>query len=729
MLNPAAWATGTDEQPVVHHELSVALDADAGTLAITDRIEPRAGPEPQSNEWLITLNRGFDVSVDPGEAANGARLDPQPAGDDGPLRRYRARPAPDRGHITLRYAGSPLFDPVSPTPEPGPDTPGGELHIEGHISPDGIHLNAAHAWYPRVVAGEVPRLVTFKITVTLPGGWTAVTQGATARDTPQGVSWSQIHPQPDIHLLAGPYAVTRRTIATTAGPIEAATYLLAPDEAIAAAYLDAAERYLPFYSELLGAYPYSTFSLVENRRQTGFGMPGFTLLGSRVIRLPFIPYTSYPHEIVHNWFGNGVYVDSARANWSEGLTAYLADHLSAERRAQGSGFRRRSLAKYRNHTHEAGRAKDEHGPARLADFRGRHDNASAAVGYDKALMVFHAIRRRLGDEVFFDALRRFYTEHRFQTAGFDELRRAFESSAAQSGTPMPLGAFFDQWLNRPDAPALELRDTEILNTEQGHRVRGTLVQVQGSDPFDIDVPVAIHMAGGDIAWHEVAMRDRVTRFDWPVANAPTHLDVDPLFDVPRRLALGELPPSLAELFSARASSQSLSGPGNDGDTPSQPGAHYASLAALLNLPRRNGDGSRPPATWIFGFDHPDVPRFLASAGQGELARHAGAIEILGQRYSVAEHCFALAARDSGGRALGWLVCEPGTDERGQLAAAGMTRLLHYGSAGYVVTPGTDGKRATYGEWAVQASPLGRMFDASAPRGTLPPRAPTMSPGE
>ena len=56
-------------------------------------------------------------------------------------------------------------------------------------------------------------------------------------------------------------------------------------------------------------------------------MPSFTLLGAKVIRLPFIVSSSYPHEILHNWWGNGVFVDVQQGNWCEGLTAYLADHL------------------------------------------------------------------------------------------------------------------------------------------------------------------------------------------------------------------------------------------------------------------------------------------------------------------------------------------------------------------------------------------------------------------
>ncbi len=122
-------------------------------------------------------------------------------------------------------------------------------------------------------------------------------------------------------------------------------FLRKPDQALADRYLDATAQYLEMYRGLLGPYPYSKFALVENFWETGYGMPSFTLLGEQIIRFPFILHSSYPHELLHNWWGNGVFVDLAGGNWCEGLTAYLADHLIAEQRGQGADHRRAILQK------------------------------------------------------------------------------------------------------------------------------------------------------------------------------------------------------------------------------------------------------------------------------------------------------------------------------------------------------------------------------------------------
>ena len=169
---------------------------------------------------------------------------------------------------------------------------------------------------------------------------------------------------------------------------------------------------------MLGDYPFSKFALVENFWETGFGMPSFTLLGPRVIRFPFILESSYPHELLHNWWGNGVYPDYATGNWSEGLTAYLADHLFREMDGTGHEYRKEMLARYKNYVSEG-----EDFP--LSQFTSRNSAATQAVGYGKTLMLWHMLRIELGDELFIDGLRQFYDRYQFQRASFADIENLF----------------------------------------------------------------------------------------------------------------------------------------------------------------------------------------------------------------------------------------------------------------------------------------------------------------
>nr|VFK00950.1 MAG: Peptidase MA superfamily [Candidatus Kentron sp. LFY] len=150
-----------------------------------------------------------------------------------------------------------------------------------------------------------------------------------------------------------------------AGGVEIRALLRKNDRSLARRYLDATKQYLALHREMLPDYPYPSFALVENSRETGYGMLCFTLLGSRIIRFPWILTSSHPHELLHNWWGNSVYVDPDQGNWCEGLTTYMADHLFAEQRGRGVLYRRVALRKYTDFA-----AGDRDFP--LAEFRSRY---------------------------------------------------------------------------------------------------------------------------------------------------------------------------------------------------------------------------------------------------------------------------------------------------------------------------------------------------------------------
>jgi aminopeptidase N len=291
------------------------------------------------------------------------------------------------------------------------------------ISPDGVFLANASAWYPQF--GDA--LVSFQLDIQLPSGWDVVSQGSLLRENgaseTQHVVWEEKQPQDDIYLIAAKF----QRYAQSAGAVNAMVYLRSADQPLAQKYLDATAQYIAMYNKLIGPYPYSKFALVENFWESGYGMPSFTLLGSKVIRLPFILHSSYPHEILHNYWGNGVFVDYAKGNWAEGLTAYLADHLVNEQRGKGEEYRRDVLQKYADFVN-----KEKDFP--IIRFVSRHSASSEAVGYGKTMMFFHMLRLELGDDAFTKTLRRFYQQFKFQQATFADLLTTFNAVTGKNLT-------------------------------------------------------------------------------------------------------------------------------------------------------------------------------------------------------------------------------------------------------------------------------------------------------
>jgi hypothetical protein len=431
--------------------------------------------------------------------------------------------------------------------------------------------------------------------------------------------------------------------------------------------------------------------LVENFRETGYGFPSFTLLGSRVIRLPFIIHTSYPHEILHNWWGNGVYVDYASGNWSEGLTAYLADYLIREERGQGVEYRRSALQKYRNYV---GQEQD----FALGEFRAKHGEASEAVGYNKALMFFHMLRRRLGERVFIDGLRRFYTEQRFRVAGYSDLQAAFE---AESG--LELQQDFDQWVSRVGAPTLHVRDVHVRETAGGYQLTARLEQSQDDPAYRLQVPVAVQLEGRDDGLrHELLMSEKNLEVNLTFPTRPIRFAVDPEFDLFRRLDTAEIPPALGELFGSDQALFVL--PAAAPDTLREA---YRGLVSRFGAGRVITDTNAEPLpadrpVWILGWEN----RHRAALAHEFLAEDVSfepqGVRIHGELRDRDEECVVLVARRDRGEsaALAWIGCE------NPEAFAGLARKLpHYSKYGYLSFAGSEPANVLKGQWRVSASPL------------------------
>ena len=364
----------------------------------------------------------------------------------------------------------------------------------------------------------------------LPEGWHSISQGQQIEN-----GWEELSPQDDIYLIAAPYQIHQQKTPDAVAMV----YLRNADPDTANHYIDATEHYLALYSKLLGAYPYSKFALVENFWETGYGMPSFTLLGPTVIRLPFIIHTSYPHEILHNWWGNGVYPDYASGNWSEGLTSYLADHLLKEQRGMGADYRRTTLQRYADSV-----KKQKDFP--LTAFQSRHGQASQAIGYGKTMMFFHMLRQQLGDDIFIEGLRYFYKKNLFKVADFNALRNAFEFVSKKD-----LGMEFRQWTTRIGAPSIKLSNVTVKKTTAGYNLTATITQTQAAAAFSLQIPILIQLDGNNkYSQHMFSMHKKTEMLTLHFDNPPLRIKIDPQFDLFRQLDPSEIPSSFAQLFGA-----------------------------------------------------------------------------------------------------------------------------------------------------------------------------------
>ncbi|HCC54374.1 MAG TPA: hypothetical protein DEQ20_05550 [Desulfobulbaceae bacterium] len=409
--------------------------------------------------------------------------------------------------------------------------------LNGLIGPNGIALTGL--WHPRLDS-----LCRHELTAAIPKQFTAISEAEEINSTVAGniriVHFRFDHPLEGLNFVAGPYVVEQEPI----GPGQTLySYFFAEDKELAAEYRKKALAYLKRYQELIGPYPYQRFSIVENRLPTGYAMPTFTLLGQAVVRLPFITETSLGHEVLHSWFGNAVDVDPAQGNWCEGLTTYLADQAFAAEAGAGAAFRKQQLITYQSYV-------GADSTMAITDFSGAgshlssENKAARAVGYEKTSMVFHMLRREIGNPAFHAGLRDFYAIFRHRQAGWQNLAASFNKNAGRDLAP-----FFSQWLNRPDLPRLQITATPLTEKEGQLELALTIKQLQ-EKPYRLRLPLDI-VTAKDKERFEVSLTENETKLKIRLADYPLRVVGDPDYDLMRALAPKELPPTWARFLGAR----------------------------------------------------------------------------------------------------------------------------------------------------------------------------------
>jgi hypothetical protein len=152
------------------------------------------------------------------------------------------------------------------------------------------------------------------------------------------------------------------------------------------------------------------------------------------------------HVIAHQWWGATVgsdagrapVLDEALANWSALL--YYQEVYGEERATRALDEQLRGVYRlYRTfggEDMEANRSAKEY----------RNSFQYAAIVTSKGALMFEALRKLIGEEKFFAALRKYYAANEFEVAEMDDLRGAFVGEAAIEQR-RAVSRTFDRWLS------------------------------------------------------------------------------------------------------------------------------------------------------------------------------------------------------------------------------------------------------------------------------------------
>jgi aminopeptidase N len=535
----AGCATARLDVRPVHQALDVRLDPQASRLEATSVTEIALGDTgakpPRRSAVDLLLHPDLQVTSVTAEGATVASYEVLPpakreAGSVAPatLRLVVEKPSPSF-RLDVAYQGK-LWQNVA-----GGEV-AGQIHnfaVQAHIGAEGIYLEPGGFWYPRLEvpesAGPDARLSHFELAADKVDGFELVAGLESVAGEADGrLRWKSPFPLDGLVLLGGP--LLRRT-GSHAG-INLSAVLAPGKEAVGDDIVAASAELLDRYQPLIGPYPFRDFTVLEAFFSSGFAFPTCTqIAGSQLSEHKQYRRHGYlDHELLHNWWGNGVLVDPADGNWCEALTTYLANYAGHvfDGDAEGARKQRRN---YSNFLSAIAPADDKP----LGTF-GREGGAGRGIGYEKGAAVFHMLERKIGHDAFYRGLRLLTAEKMGRHLGWEGIREAVERASGQDLAP-----FFTDWVRGKGAPRLELKAAHWQPGES--QVRVTLDQ--GDSTFALEVPLRLHYAGRSV---DVVAAIQSPRQEVEVPCEPaglTAIELDPDYHLFRKLRPEQIMPTSA----------------------------------------------------------------------------------------------------------------------------------------------------------------------------------------
>jgi aminopeptidase N len=384
--------------------------------------------------------------------------------------------------------------------------------------------NKARNWLPTV--DHVAEKARSEFVVTAPSHYQVVSNGLLVEETDladgtRRTHWRQSVPiSPWLFTLGVARFAVQHLEDFEGKPIQ--TWVYARDRD--AGFYDFAvptRRVLEFYDEHVGPFAYEKLANVTSPA-TGGGMEAATAImygersvtGERSVRWRNVII----HEIAHQWFGNAVTESDWDDVWlSEGFATYFT--LLFREHAYGRDDFVEGLKQ----------AADRVWPwyEQHPDYRVVHDDlddmarVTSVATYQKGAWVLHMLRRRVGDEAFWEGVRTYYARHMNGTASTDDFMAAMEEASG-----MEHGAFFDQWLRQGGNP--EVRGWWDYDPAAG-AVTVELGQVQDVGSFDLPLEIGVYGEGSNVAavLEVVEVTRDSRRFVIPVSVPPVDVRLDP----------------------------------------------------------------------------------------------------------------------------------------------------------------------------------------------------------
>ena len=280
---------------------------------------------------------------------------------------------------------------------------------------------------------------------------------------------------------------------------------------------------MDFYSKTLGVpYPWNKYAQIVCRDYVSGAMENTsaTLHGEHVQKtkrelLDDNQEGTIAHELFHQWFGDLVTAESwSNLTMNESFATFgeviWREHDGGKDRGDKSRFEK--LQSYLKST------KNGKSPTLARYYYHDKEDMFDNISYAKGSLILYALKEQMGDEAFYQSLKKYLTDNSFKTGEPQQLRLAMEEVTGKDWAP-----YFNQWYYQGGHPILRIttrngENSIILNVAQ---IQDSTVQT-----FQLPLAVDIYTKNGKIR-QTFQLNKRNAQFMIPLPAAVEFIDIDP----------------------------------------------------------------------------------------------------------------------------------------------------------------------------------------------------------
>ncbi|HVX42155.1 MAG TPA: M1 family aminopeptidase [Gemmatimonadaceae bacterium] len=358
-----------------------------------------------------------------------------------------------------------------------------------------------HFWFPTY---DFPNdKMTWEVDATVPKGYTAVSNGALAGDTPGPNGTHTLHwneARPSATYLVSLIVTRLAKVHDTWKGVPVDYYVYPQDSALAWRLFHVTPDMIDTYSRLTGVpYPWQKYAQttvadffggMENVSATTLvdWLPDARAYQDR----PWYQYILIPHELAHQWFGDYVTTENWANTWlNEGFAEFMPGQYWAQ-----------TLGAHAEQDYYA----DEY--RQFMNIEARRPMPLASMGsnniYPKGALVLEMLKHSLGDQPFWASLHRYLVDHSYGNATTDDLRQAVLDATGQN-----LDWFWKEWIygagypsftvtSSYDATARRLTLVAAQTQTDSLKADSTGMRYVIPEAFTMPITIRVGTASGDV---------------------------------------------------------------------------------------------------------------------------------------------------------------------------------------------------------------------------------------